>query len=670
MVTTNQAYALLRQNKNGLLWAIIFLPMVGLLNHALFGFGSVNPIEAITATLNQSLRPYYLISLLISFIGTGVIWLVIQNNKKRVVGIYAFLVIMVTIFIGGLSVITFSFLSGISLTKLQSLALLLIDGSLPSNLKNLYLGCLLGSAAIVLFPIVGALLRGRVNVLGDAHFASLFEIARAGFFKDPKGLILGKKAGLTLTAEGYEHVLVFSPAGSGKTTAIAMPNLLHWQDSCVVNDTKYELFEKTSGYRQNSLKNDVFLWAPLRKDGKTHRYNPLHFISQDKHRRISEIQMMSHILIPNGNGEPIWYQGARELFLALTLYMLDTKDTPTTFAEMYRLSKTLGFINWLKSVVTNVKGLDPEFYRNAAGFLNAPDKTGTSILKTFTGYLEIFANPIINAATSGSDFNLQDLRKKKMTVYVGFADNEKAIISPLITIFWQQLISFMTETLPDKTKEPFDVLCLMDEFSALGRLNNLKDSLKILRGYRVRVMIIIQYLAQTLEVYSRAEAEAFKNIKTKVSFALDSQEDAEYVSKLLGMRTKRIRNTSTSNNGHSSSYHHQPVPLMRPEEIQRLKEGKAIILRTGRSPALIEQCRWYKDKELKTRPCGESYIPTQKPFIIPYETEERLDDDLSMDDFQKNNEKKSQLELDKARVQAELISDIVRETVMELKQEE
>jgi len=117
-----------------------------------------------------------------------------------------------------------------------------------------------------------------------------------------------------------------------------MPNLLSWQQSCVVNDTKYELFEQTSRYRADNFDNEVYLWAPTRPDGKTHRYNPLKFISKDPLKRIGEIQMMGHVLVPNGQGEPIWYQASRGLFLSLILYLLDTPGSKITFGELYNLA--------------------------------------------------------------------------------------------------------------------------------------------------------------------------------------------------------------------------------------------------------------------------------------------------------------------------------------------
>ncbi len=526
----------------------------------------------------------------------------------------------------------------------------------PPILGKLFF-CLLGSitffAALIFFKILKKYHPDK-KILGDAHFASALEIKKAGFF-DAEGVIVGKSWGKPLKAAGFEHVLAFAPAGSGKTTSIAIPNLLTWRESCVVNDPKYELFETTSGYRENTLKNKIFCFAPTRR--KTHRYNPLQFISKDPFKRIGEIQLIGHVIIPNGAGEPIWTQSSRELFLSLVLYLLDTKDKKATLPEIYNLSKQHHFNEWLTDLIENTDHLDPECYRNISSYLNTAEKTRASIIKTFTGYLEIFANPIINAAVSDSDFDLRNLRSEKITIYIGFSENEKEMISPLLTIFWQQLISFMTEKTPNTATEPYALLCLMEEFSVLGRLVNLKSSLKILRAYRVRVLIIIQYLSQIGEYYSQAETEAFKNIKTKISFALDSIVDAEYVSKILGMQTKRIRNKSATSGLNNSSTSHsdqlQSVPLMRADEILRLKPNQAIIIRTGFAPVFAKQYRWYKEDALKYLPCGQAFIPEQMPMIVPFEKS------LQKNKANQHNKEVQDNEIEKLKIQAEFLSGAV-----------
>lgn len=662
--------------------AAVFFEFLSVFSFAIVGEFSrfVFPFSFVTLLSQGSVMP--IVTSLILIIAFSIVaYLHFKKGAHRYYGlmIFASIVSLILVILGGIKI--FYVWSGIhAMPSLNTTWLFIESLSFKSRLMNRFYISMFISISILLvgFTIFWrSRLTKKEKVYGDAHFANPHEIKKAGFFNG-NGIIVGKSWGKCLRAEGYEHVLCFSPAGSGKTTSIAIPNLLIWQHSCVVNDPKYELFEQTSLYRQNTFKNEVYLFAPTRLDGKTHRFNPLKFVSKDSYKRISEIQLMSHTLIPNGQGDPIWFQSSRELFLAILLYLLDTPGRNITFGEIYNISKQHKFNLWLTDLVENTTNYDAEFYRSASSYLNSAEKTRASILKTFTGYLEIFANPIINAATSESDFDLRDLRRKKMTIYIGFPDNEKEMISPLLTIFWQQLIAFMTEKLPSDKEEPYDLLCLMEEFSTLGRLVNLKNSLKILRGYRVRVLIIIQYLAQTLELYSRAEAEAFKNIKTKLSFALDSLEDSEYVSKLLGMQTKKIAalSSSQSTQGHTNSKSHSyaAVPLLRPEEIQRISPEKMLIMRTGHPPIMATQYRWYKQKELKSIPAGAVDVPRQKPLIIPLEPQAEDSSEKNLESEEKaflvdasSADRVYELEIEKAKIQADVVTKAVIESMKKIR---
>ena len=44
--------------------------------------------------------------------------------------------------------------------------------------------------------------------------------------------------------------------------------------------------------------------------------------------------------------------------------------------------------------------------------------TASSVRKTFTSRLDLWANPLLDRATSGDDFDLRDLRRKPTSVYV------------------------------------------------------------------------------------------------------------------------------------------------------------------------------------------------------------------------------------------------------------
>ena len=433
------------------------------------------------------------------------------------------------------------------------------------------------------------------KVLGDAHFATGLEVWKAGFLKQEEGAILiGKKYAASLWSNGFEHVLVFAPTGSGKTRSIGLPNLYQYPYSVVCNDVKLTMFNETAQYREQMLGHQCFCWAPAKSDGGSHRYNPLSMISTDKHQRITDIQRIAHILIPdNKKSDPIWQQASRKLFKAVLLYLLDTNDRPTTLGEIGRIVKQKDFDEWLENMLNETDNLDPACYQNGYSYINNHEKTRSSILETLSGYFELFEDPIIDNSTSCSDFNIRDLRRKKITIYIGFTDDDMERLSPLLTLFWQQLISVMIQNIPNPKDEPYPLLCLIDEFSSLGRIERLRRSLKLLREYRVRCVLMMQYIAQTYEQYSEAEAKAFTNIKTKIAFACDDYQDAEYVSKLLGTRTVKVGAGSSNHQpqgySESNSYNYQAVPLLRPDEVMRLPAKTNLILRTGVAPIKVRQ---------------------------------------------------------------------------------
>ncbi|WP_058526026.1 type IV secretory system conjugative DNA transfer family protein [Legionella erythra] len=475
--------------------------------------------------------------------------------------------------------------------------------------------------------------RPASKALGNAHFANGFEIKKAGFFnREAESIVIGKKWDAPLYANGFEHVLVFAPSGSGKTRSIAIPNLLHYPYSVVCNDVKLTLYETTAGFRKSVLGHACYCFAPAHPEGRTHRFNPLSAISSDKMKRMTDIQRIGHILMPDNSKDPIWTQASRKLFKTLVLYLLDANDRPVTLGEINRLVKQQNFDAWLQEQLDTTDHFDPEFYRNGYSYINNHDKTRSSILETFSGYFELFDDPRIDAATSTSNFDFRDLRRKKMTIYVGFSDDDMERLAPLLTLFWQQLISAMIREIPNPKEEPYPLLCLIDEFSSLGRIERLRRSLKLLREYRVRCVLMFQYIAQTFEKYSHDEARAFTNIKTKIAFATEDIQDAEFISKMLGTRTKRVMSRSVSDQHHgisdSKTVSYQAIPLMRPDELMKMPAHVNLILRSGSSPIKARQAVWYENPDMNDSVLPPPPVPKQtikaSPFIRA-ETIESLD---------------------------------------------
>lgn len=551
----------------------------------------------------------------------------VQGGFKRILVSYICMVLLGALVSVLLGLLAYACIEGIPDLNFDDILALLYSIHEDSLQRDHFVYSQLG-ALCVLTSIAAWIafdkMRPANNVLGDAHFASGLEVQRAGFFVTaPESIIIGKKYGVPLYANGFEHVLVFAPAGSGKTRSIAIPNLFNYPYSVVCNDVKLTLFETTSAYRERVLGHACYCFAPAHSGSITHRYNPLVFISSNPLLRMADIQRIGQIFIPDNDKNPFWPQTSRDLFKALTLYLLDTPERPTTLGEINRLIKQSNFDGWLKHTLDNTTHYDPEFYRNGYSYINTEQETRNNIRISFAGHFGLFDDPIIDEATSASDFDFGDLRRKKITIYVGFTDEDMHRLSPLLTLFWQQLLSRMIQAIPDKVEEPYPLLCLVDEFSSLGRIESLRRSLKLFREYRVRCVLMFQYIAQTYEKYSHDEARAFVNIKTKVAYTTEDIQDAEFISKMLGTRTQRVVTHSISNQHHGASNSkntsYQAIPLLRPDEIMKLSPKLSLIIRSGSAPILAGQFIWYKEHVMKRLAQGSSKVPTQSPKQVAFE---------------------------------------------------
>ena len=115
---------------------------------------------------------------------------------------------------------------------------------------------------------------------------------------------------------------------------------------------------------------------------------------------------------------------------------------------------------------------------------------------TFKEPLNPWINPVIDAATSADDFLLTDVRKKKMTVYIGILPNKLAESRVIVNLFFSQLINQNTKELPqDNPDLKHQCLLLMDEFTSIGRVEIIAHSVSYMAGYNIRLFPIIQSVA-------------------------------------------------------------------------------------------------------------------------------------------------------------------------------
>lgn len=441
------------------------------------------------------------------------------------------------------------------------------------------------------------------SLFGDARFAKGAEIARAKLLTG-KGLLLGKFRGKFLTDNGTEHVLCRAPTRSGKGVGIVIPNLLYWLDSVIVLDIKLENYNATSGFRKR-MGHQIVLFNPADPQGKTHCYNPLDVIPKDPALRINEIQKISNFLAPNPlNGDPMWSSEARKLFLATVLFLQDT-GAPLTLGETYRFINGNSAEDIDALLAEHESQLDPACINNFVNYISMGEKQRSGVKSTLTSALDLFDNPLIDAATSKSDFSFSDMKRKKTSIYVGVTPNNLGRLRPLLNLFFQQCIDINIQSLPDRKTEPYKILALMDEFTALGRMDIIKDGIAFFAGYHIRLMVIIQNLAQLGDKYGEeGKKSMIGNFKYKIIYAPNDIAEAEEISRELGTKTvnQRSRSQGIWNSGNASTTTSKTGrALLLPQEVKQLDRKKEILTVEAMPPIKANKIIYYTDKEFVGR---------------------------------------------------------------------
>ncbi len=466
----------------------------------------------------------------------------------------------------------------------------------------------------VLSGLIYALWARGAPLHGAARFAREREIRRHGF-RAHEGIVLGRKGGRFLTFGGSEHVIVEAPTRSGKGAGIVIPNLLTWQGSVVVLDVKRENYDASAGFRAH-YGQQVFLFNPTDREGRTARYNPLAYIDRsDPDDVLIELQKIATMLfVAPDHGEAFWANGARTGFAGVGAWLAETSDEPLTMGAIYRHLTTSDARSFFKKELANPRlNLSPGCRMALSDFAGGSDNSFADIKKTITNVLGLWLNPLVDAATSASDFDLRQLRSRTMSIYLGVSPDELDRIAPLYNLLFQQLIDLNVRELPDETK-PTPVLVILDEFARLGRASVIASAFSYVAGYGIRLLPVIQSRSQLRGVYGEHVAdEIVANCGVEVAFTPKELRVANDLSERIGYVGQASVTKSLTINGwlanRSKSISEQRRALLLPQELMQFPPGKLILLRGGIPPIIGTKIAWFRSRFFKRRALPPPEVP-------------------------------------------------------------
>ena len=476
------------------------------------------------------------------------------------------------------------------------------------------------------------------------------------FYSD--GVVLGKdQYGRLLIDNTPGHDMMVARSGGGKGVAVVIPTLVTWKGSSLTNDIKGENWLYTAAYRK-SLGHKVFRFEAT-ADGVEKvscHYNPMVEIRRGTVYEYQDAKNIALAIVsPDRTKDPFFAPSAGVYLTAVILHVLYmVKNRIANLADVYNFITSPQFTEdqKLQQMINsehNSDGPEDLFYniynditilktgeelprthpsvsKIGAEMADRADKERSGIIGCAKIDLEAFIVPTIARNTAYSDFRISDLMNSEvpMDLYFVTAPNSVDITAVLLKLFLTQILYILTDSMELNKKGEniafkHKLLLLLDELTAIGKVDMLHKAISYIRGWGMKALIIIQDMKQLKEVYG--ENNSFLgNMSTTLYYTTNDVDTAKYVQTRLGNKTEKIITKSYSQGlffrkvNYTESYVGRP--LMRAEEVHTMDEKEVIILSAGKNPIRGKQARWYEFNEFKNRLARETYFTKATPSDV------------------------------------------------------
>lgn len=472
----------------------------------------------------------------------------------------------------------------------------------------------LGCGAAILGSLWRARQSGRVTTYGSARWASPREVRRAGL-TGHRGVFLGALGGRYLRHDGPEHVMAFAPTRSGKGVGLVVPTLLSWTGSAVIHDIKGENWALTAGWR--ALFSHCLLFDPT--DARSARFNPLLEVRRGA-LEVRDVQNIADILVdPDGSLErrDHWQKTAHSLLVGAILHVLYAEADKTlarvaaVLADPERsfAATLLAMLQANHCGTREAPKAHPVVAAAARELLNKSDNERSGVLSTALSYLALYRDPTVAAVTATCDWRIADLLEgeRPVSLYLVVPPSDISRTKPLVRLVLNQIGRRLTERHPIERDGRRQLLLMLDEFPALGRLDFFETTLAFMAGYGVRAFLIAQSLNQIVKAYGENNA-ILDNCHVRIAFASNDERTARRISDALGTATEQRAMRNYAGHRLAPWLAHVMVsrqetsrPLLTPGEVMQLDAREALVLVSGLAPIRAVKLRYFEDRNFASR---------------------------------------------------------------------
>lgn len=382
-----------------------------------------------------------------------------------------------------------------------------------------------------------------------------------GYHYRPGMIFLGvDEHGQDIGIETNRHLFTDGGSRGGKGAALLIPNAKRWTENLLCIDPKGEVaanaWQERLALGQQVAVLDPFDVATV-PDALRATYNPLAEIKGDTVDGRDAIAAIGDGLIVSHDPKHMEWTGTGRTILSgvIALVVASAPPEQRNFAEVRRLlmqdkeikdeaGNVIGGLYRLAQMMTAREDYGG-MIRNAGSVIMTALEKGDGVpsqafnmVKERTSWLD---EDVIAESLSHSSFHLSDLKNGKLSVFVVLPPKALAHYGGFLRLFVKSALLAMEQSIKPKDgkdEKPIDRKCLflLDEFYALGKLDEILTAAGLLPGYGVRLWPFVQNLGQLDLLYGEhGRNTILSTVDASIFFHL--RDDAVAVSEKIGPLT-------------------------------------------------------------------------------------------------------------------------------------
>jgi len=497
------------------------------------------------------------------------------------------------------------------------------------------------------------------TAFGSSRWATFDDVRKHGL-AGAEGLFLGmyrahrengKLMERPLHYKGDRHLLTVAASRAGKGVSSVIPNLLTYEGPVLAIDVKGELAAMTWARRGQGdearnipgMGQDVFVVDPfgvVMAPEHASCFNPMDWLDPSDPARVENAMALWDGIVISGNSkEPFWDEEAKSIGVGITLYVA----TAEREAHQRHFGRVRDIITAgpeaFATILSDMLDSPHAIVRSTAQrTMGKDEKLLSGVMATLQSHTHFLESDAIRRSLSRSDFRFEDLKTRKMTIYLVLPADRLDTFNRWLRLLIQQALTVNARTIWEKPEKP--VLFLLDELPALGKMDIIPRAYGLMAGYGMTLWSIVQNFSQLEDVYGKGWETFIGNSGILQYYGSRDFKTADYFSKLAGVTTavkfswsrtigrslgfsetwgtSRTSGTSYSAQGASSSTSHTSSyskgksqtdsmsgsethdviqrPLVTADELMTMRGDEALVLVENLYPIKVFKIRWFEHK--------------------------------------------------------------------------